>query len=587
MNAWLVGCICLLSLALFLRNRIAPDVVAVIALGCLALLGLVTPKEAVSGFSSPATIAVGAMFVLSAGLRETGALDAVARFLARIGRNAPSLQLALTVKVAAISAFINNTAAVAVFLPMVLGIARRRQLPASKLLIPLSYASQFGGACTLIGTSTNLLVNSLAISAGLGGFALFDFAPVGILLVAVGCTYLITIGWWLLPRRAVAHTPADAYALRAYVFAVAVGAQSRWAGKAVGKTGLGRGGDVVLLELVRDGRRLWPREHDVLLPGDRLILQGDAEQLFDLARRNDLQLDADPAAATVLEGDGLQLIEVVVAPMARAVDCSLGMLDRSWSPGAMPVAIARRDTVLRAGLSAVPLRAGDALLLLVSANDVPALRDDADFVVLSERDNPTTRRRRAPLAIAIVAAVVLVAAMGWLRIEIAALLGAAAMAVGRCIGTDRIYRNVELRVLVLLAAMLPLGIAIEKTGAADALVKGAFALLPMDQPIVALAVVYGLTMLMTELITNNATAVLMTPIALALAEQLGVQAAPFLVAVALAASTSFSTPIGYQTNTMVYAAGGYTFKDFLKVGVPLNLLFWGVSVWAIPRWFPF
>jgi di/tricarboxylate transporter len=273
--------------------------------------------------------------------------------------------------------------------------------------------------------------------------------------------------------------------------------------------------------------------------------------------------------------------------MARAVGRPLSALDRPWASRTVAVAIARQDTVLHAGLADVPLVAGDALLLLVSGSDVPALRDDADFIVLSERDNPTTRRRRAPLALAIVAAVVVVAAAGWLPIEIAALLGAAAMAVGRCIGVDRLYRSVELRVLVLLAAMLPLGIAIEKTGAADAVVKSAFALLPMDHPVLALAVIYGLTMVMTEVITNNATAVLMTPIALALAEQLGVQPAPFLVAVAFAASTSFSTPIGYQTNTMVYAAGGYGFADFLKVGVPLNLLFWGVSVWAIPRWFPF
>jgi di/tricarboxylate transporter len=587
MDAWLVGCVCLFAIALFLRNRIPPDVVAVVVLGALTVLGLVTPTEAISGFASPATIAVGAMFVLSAGLRETGALDAIARFLGAIGRNTPTLQFALTLKVSAISAFINNTAAVAVFLPMVLGIARRRKLPASKLLIPLSYASQFGGVCTLIGTSTNLLVNSMGKAAGFAGFGLFDFAPVGMLLVVVGCVYLLTIGWWLLPRRAVAHTPTDAYALREYVFAVTVAPQSRWAGRTVRKTDLVRGGDVALLELIRQGHRLRPREHDVLLAGDRLILQGDADRLFELARRNDLQLDPDPAAAIVLEGDGLQLVEVVLAPMASAAGRTLSSLDRSWTSRAAPVAIARQEGVLHTGLTEVPLLAGDALLLLVNTTDVPALRDDADFVVLSERDNPTARRRRAPLALAIVAAVVVVAANGWLPIEIAALLGAAAMAVGRCIGVDRLYRNVELRVLVLLAAMLPLGIAIEKTGAADSLVKVALALLPTDHPVLALAVIYGLTMLMTEVITNNATAVLMTPIALALAAQLGLQPAPFLVAVAFAASTSFSTPIGYQTNTMVYAAGGYSFGDFLRVGVPLNLLFWGVSVWAIPRWFPF
>lgn len=608
MDAALVGLIALGAVVLFLRERFPPDIVAVLVLGSLAVLGLVSPQEAISGFSSPATIAVGAMFVLSAGLRETGAMDNLARLLHKFGRNGPMLLLTTMVMVAAVSGFINNTAAVAVFLPVVLAVARQRQVSASKLLIPLSYASQFGGVCTLMGTSTNLLVNSLAIGAGLASFGMFDFTPIGLLLVGTGILYQLLIGWWLLPNRPPVAAAGDAYALREYLFALTVPAESRIVGRMVQQAGVGAGRDLVLVEVVRAGKRLLAQPALALEAGDQLLLRGRAEALFEYAQLHGLRLEqeaaseasgSDPArtqpvgaampgpGGVGLEGDGLQLVEVIVAPLARARGRPLLAIDSAWIGRAAVIALARRDSVLHTGLSTTPLEPGDALLLLVAASDMAALREDPDFIVLSSREHPVERRRRAPLAVAIVLGVVTVAASGWMPVEIIALLGAAAMAIFRCVGIDRLYRHVELRVLVLLAAMLPLGIAMEKSGAAAMLVKGALAVLPHGEPLFALAVIYGLTALLTEIISNNATAVVMTPIALSLAQQLGVQPTPFLVAVAFAASTSFSTPIGYQTNTMVYATGGYAFRDFLRVGVPLNLLFWVVSVWAIPRWFPF
>lgn len=585
MDALLVGAITLLAVCLFIRETFPPDVVAILVLGSLVVLGLITPREAVSGFSSSATIAVGAMFVLSAGLRETGALDGLVRLLIQVGRNGPLLLLGTMLVVAPISGLINNTAAVAVLMPVVILAARKRQIAASKILIPLSYASQFGGVCTLIGTSTNLLVNSLAVSAGLVGFGMFDFLPVGLIIVAAGVIYLMTIGWWLLPNRAVSQAPGDAYAIREYICALRVPEDSHLAGKTLAQTKLGRT-DSVLLELVRDGKRILPHGASRIEAGDQLILQGEVDALLEVARREGLWLDRT-AAGVDLEGDGLQLVEVVVAPSARANGRPFCAIDAGWVHRATPIAIARRGNVLHANLTIVPLQPGDAMLLLVAAEQMPALRADVDFLVVSARDNPAERRRRAPLAIGIVFAVVGVAAFGWLPVEIVALLGAAAMAIGRCVSIERLYRYVELRVLVLLAAMLPLGIAMDNTGAAAFVVKGIFESLPMAQPIIALAIVYLLTSILTEVVTNNATAVLMAPIAIATAEQLGVQPTPFLVAVAFAASTSFSTPIGYQTNVMVYSAGGYAFRDFLRVGIPLNVLFFFVSVWAIPQWFPF
>ena len=587
MDAWLVALVTVAAFVLFARGRQPPDVIAVLVLGSLVILGLVTPAQAISGFASPATITVGAMFVLSAGLRSSGALDPLARFLTRVGRFGPVLQGIVTTIAASVSAFINNTAAVAVLMPAVVGVARRRGHSPSKLLIPLSYASQFGGVCTLIGTSTNLLVNSLAVGAGLAGFGLFDFAPLGLLLAAVGGVYLLTIGWWLLPRRTAVAVPEDAYALQQYLFSMTVPAGARLVGRTVGQAKLGVGAEVVLLEVVRGGQRFRATEGASFAAGDTLVLQGAADAVFELARREGLATTSEPQPGAALEGDGLQLVEVVVAPMARVIGRPLLDIESAWVARAAPVAIARRDAVLHTGLATLPLYAGDALLLLLSSDDLQAVREDADFIVLSERQSPAHRRRRAPLAIGIVAAVVLVAALRILPIEIAALLGAAAMAIFRCVPLDRLYRSVELRVLVLLAAMLPLGLAMQSSGAAGKVVDGALQLLPGNDPWLALVVIYGVTALATEFVTNNATAVLMTPLAIALAAKLGVSPAPFLVAVAFAASTSFSTPIGYQTNTMFYGAGGYVFGDFLRVGIPLNLLFWAVSAWAIPRLFPF
>jgi di/tricarboxylate transporter len=587
MDAWLVGATCLGAVVLFVRNTLPPDLIAMLVLAALVLGGLVTPAEAISGFANPATITVAGMFLLSAGLRDTGALDALARGLSRIPGPGRALQLATTATVATVSAFINNTAAVAVFMPMVLGLGRRRGIPASKLLIPLSFAAQFGGACTLVGTSSNLVVNAMAINAGLPGLGLFDFAPIGLLLALVGAAYLATVGWWLLPDRAGAQQPVDTYALRDYLFVAEVVSGARLAGRTVARASIGRGADLALLELIRGGHRLRPTPRDVFEVGDRLLLQGEAGAAREFARRAGLRLATETEGAGMVEGDGLQLVEALVAPGADAVGRPLSALSRPWTAQASAIAIARHDVVLHAGLAKLPLLAGDALLLLVSSADMAALRDDRDFIVLSERDNPAERRRRAPLAFGITVAVIGVAGVGWLPIELAAMFGVVAMVLARCLGVDRLYRDLDLRVLVMVAAMLPLGIAMERSGAARGLVDGAMRLLPGDNPMLALAVVYGATAVLTELLTHTATAVLMTPIAIALSATLGLSPTPFLVAVILAASTSFSTPIGYQTNTMVYGAGGYRFTDFLRVGVPLNLLFWAVSVWAIPRWFAF
>lgn len=586
MDVLLVGLITAGAIVLFVRERFPADVVAILVLGSLAVLGLVTPTEAISGFSNAAVITVAGMFVMSAGLRETGALHPLARLLGAIGITGPVLLIVMVLVVAAISGFINNTAAVAVFLPVVLAVARRRNVAPSKLLIPLSYASQFGGVCTLVGTSTNLVVNSLAVGAGLASFGMFDFGKLGLILVATGTVYLLTVGWWLLPSRSSPPSLEDAYALREYVCSLRVPPDAKVVGRTIQQSAIETRGGTRIVEIVRGEARLIGRPEHVIQAGDTLMLEGTADALFESARRAGLSISPPAAEGELeLEGGGLQLVELVIPPMSRLVGRAVGEISRYAR--AVPLAIARRGAVVHGSIEENRVGAGDLLLLLVDDKDLPSLQSETDVIVLSARESPMVRGRKALLAVAIVAAVVAAAAAELLPIEIGALLGGAAMIVSGCLPVDRAYRQVELRVLVLIAAMLPLGIAIENTGAAQALVRGMTALIPAGQPVVALAVVYFMTMVLTEFISNNATAVLMTPIAIALATQLGLQPAPFLVAVAFAASTSFSTPIGYQTNTMVYNAGGYQFADFARVGIPLNILFFVVSVIAIPRLFPF
>ncbi|HET9484713.1 MAG TPA: SLC13 family permease, partial [Xanthomonadales bacterium] len=422
----LVAAIAVAALVLFVREIFPAEVVAILVLASLATFGLVTTDQALSGFSNAATIAVGAMFVLSAGLRETGALDRLGRTLVVLGVNGPLLLLVTVLSVAALSAFINNTATVAVMLPLVLAAARKRNVSPSKLLIPLSYASPFGGVCTLIGTSTNLLVNSLAVGAGHEGFGLFDFAPVGLTLVGVGTLYLALVGWWLLPARANPGSLEESYALRDYVFAAQVPAESRLVGRTLDKIVAARRGGVRVVELVRGARRLIAEPHLEVAAGDTLLVEGTADELLELSRVEGL---LPGQGAVPLEGGDLQLVEIVVAQNSRALGHALPDVHSPWVARAVPIALASRGNVRHGELATKPLVPGDVVLILLETSALPALREDPDFIVLSARSNPVAHARRAPVAIGIVAAVVVMAGSGLAPIAIVALLGAAAMVV--------------------------------------------------------------------------------------------------------------------------------------------------------------
>ena len=578
------------AVTLFVTEKLPVDVVAMLVLASLLVLGLVTPVEALSGFSSEATITVAAMFVLSAGLAHTGALASLGRLFGRV-KNGFLFMLLLMLVVGPISAFVNNTAAVAVLLPLVLAASTANQQSPSQILIPMSYAAQMGGVCTLIGTSTNLLVNSMAKDLGHPGFGLFDFAPVGLITMAVGFVYLLLMRRWLLPK----HAPAaitDAYELGKYITELRVMPESPLIGKSVAEAQLGEKHSVYVLELMRGEHKHWSPRAETLREGDVLLVRGNLEKIKTL--KDSSKLDFEPefklqdSQFSGEDGDQAQvLVEAMVAPGARLAGHTLEALDFQWTYNATVLAVHRRGEVLREKLKDVNLNVGDVLLLLAPKSELKVLRANHNLIVLNEREEAALPKRKAWLAIGIMAAAITVAGLGWLPIVASAILGGIALVATRCIGNDQAYQAIDWRVIVLLAGVLPLGIAMQKSGLAQGIADFSVNWVGGFGPLAVLAAVYLTTALLTELMSNNAAAVLITPIAFTTAVSMGVSPTPFLVAVLFAASTSFATPVGYQTNTMVYNAGNYRFVDFMKMGIPLNLIFWGMAVFLIPKFFPF
>jgi len=572
------------AVALFVSEKLPPEVVAMMALAALLSLRLVTTDEALSGFSSPATVTVAAMFVLSAGLQRSGSLNRLGEAIARI-RWGWLLALVLMLLTAGVSAFINNTAAVADFLPLVIAAAVANNLPPSKFLIPLSYAGQFGGVCTLIGTSTNLLVDSMARQAGHAGFTIFEFSRLGITFVVVGTVYMMFARRFLLPDLGVPRKEDSGHAGR-YVVELLVAEKSGAIGKRGSELLPDESGDVVVLEIFR-GRAALPSPRGTgIEAGDRLLVRGAWPDIEAVRRKLKLKYDE---VARDLEGDDEERVhaEAMLAPGSHLIGHTLADVRFAHLYHARAQGLHRHRLSIRQRLDHVPLAMGDVLLLDAPESALDLMRSDPGLVLLGERDQPRTSVRRALLALGIMAAVVGVAASGLMSIVAAAIVGCIALIVLRVLEPEDAYSAIDWRVVLLLAGVLPLGIALQKSGAAALLADFSIGLFGGFGPVATLAVIYVMTSVLTEVMSNNASAALVVPIAIATAESLGLDSKPFLVAVALSASTSFATPISYQTNTMVYAAGGYRFRDFVKVGLPLNVIFIVMAIVLIPRHFPF
>lgn len=587
---------------LFITEKLRVDVVALLVMTALLVLGVLSVPEALSGFSNQATVMVACMFVLSGALKANGALVAIGDVLSRIRWRWLFLLVMLGL-VVSVAAFINNTATVAVFLPLVLVATSANGWAPSKFLIPLSYISQTAGVCTLIGTSTNLLVDSMARDATGVGFTIFEFAPLGIIFVGICAVYLLTAGWWLLPDRGTPNPGETEHAGR-FIAEIQVPESSPVVGRSPREAVPDSIDDVELLEVLRKGSPVHGTDVEIQA-GDKLLLRGDWPKIEAARKAMKCKFDRVPTAperprplteeeanaekkdAADPRKDERLHVEAMIAPGSHLIGRTLYGMRFAHTYRARVQGIHRRQLAIRSPLDRVPLSVGDVLMLDAPADAIDALRADPGMIVLGERAQQRVAPRRAILSALIMAAAIGVAALGWLPIVASALLGCLALVALRLLTPDEAYESIDWQVILLLAGIIPLGIALQKTGGATMVANLLLDVLGPYGPLATLAAIYLMTSVLTEFMSNNASAVLVVPIALATAESMGVDAKPLLIAVAFAASTSFATPISYQTNTMVYTAGGYRFSDFVRVGMPLNVIFWIAAITLIPRFFPF
>jgi len=578
------------AVVLFATEKLRVDLVALIIMAALLVTGILTPQEGLMGFSNIATVTVTAMFVLSGALFRTGAVNGVGRWLSHIGsRSFPRVLLTLVVTTALLSAFLNNTAVVAIFLPVMLTVAHDTRTSPSKLLMPLSFAAMLGGLTTLIGTSTNILVASMALSAGEPRFGMFEFSLLGLAMLVVGALYLLLVGVRLIPDRRSEGDLVDMFAMRKYLTDIVLKPNSSSVGKALGNSQLMKDLDIDVLEIQRDGERsILPPGNTVLKAGDKLRVRGNIAKIKRSQEVEGISLAEDVAIEdTDLTSDETVLVEAVIAPGAWLEGRSVKGVRFRNVYGATVLAIRHRDELAHEALLKARLNAGDTLLLEIRRDRLDQLRAQNDFVLVSEVGGGNFRTDRVIPAVGIVAAVVGLAAFGVLSIVVSAILGCIAMVLTRTITLEEAYKSIEWKVIFLLAGALSLGMAMEKTGAALLLSELILDLIGGLGPVAVVSALYLFTSILTNAMSNNATAALLVPIAIAMAGSMGVDARPLLMAVAFAASAAFMTPIGYQTNALIYGPGQYRFVDFLKVGTPLNLLCWVVASFLIPLIWPF
>ena len=578
------------ALALWLTEWLPIDLVALCIPIVFILTGILEPGEATAGFASTALLTVGAIFVVSAGLTRTGVITFVGDKIIHFARGDDRrLLLTVMVTMAAFSGFINNTAVVAMFLPIMLKVAREFDMPPSKLLIPLSFASILGGTLSLIGTSTNILVHSLMVDHGLRGLGMFEFTPVGSIYAVIGIAYLYFIGSKLLPDRGtVTSYLSGQRGATEYMTEVQVPVGSALVGRSV-EEALGKAHlEIRLLQIIRGEIVFWPPLDQVTIEADDVfLLKGDVNELLALYKREGLELlpglKADAARYAVKD---MALAEVVITPNSPLIGRSLRDVQFRQHYGASVMALQRHGEHLRDELPTIRLRVGDVLLVMADRTELARLMTFDEFLVLDAVQEVVVRGDKAPFALALVLGLVVAASLTSVPILVLAMAAAVLMVLTGCLTMRHAYASLDLSVLVLIGGAISLGKAMDVTGAAELIatqVVGAFG--PFG-PQAVLSSVYLLTVLFTELMSNNAAAALMIPIALSIANGLGVDPRPFAIAVAFAGSAAFSTPIGYQTNTLVYGPGGYKFLDYTRIGVPLNLILWLLATLLIPLWWP-
>jgi len=585
-----LGATIVFAVAAFAREWMPMDVVALTCLSVLLLFGLVTPEEAISGFSNPAVITVMMMFVLSAGLVESGLVAKLGyRISKRLGKDRFKASALLLFLAGVSSAFLNNTAAVAVLMPVAIHLARHYRFSPSKILLPLSYTAIFGGTCTLLGTSTNLLVSALSEQSGVGAFTMFEFLELGGIFLAVGIVYNITLAGRLLPSRTILSSLTRQYHLSGFLTELRVPPTSGLVGRTVLEEQISDRFQMNVLEIIRDDQKIYQDLRNTSIrPDDILLVRGSVEDIVAFKEHHDLLLLTDIKLRDVdLSDRHTILAEVQLSPLSELNGRTLKEIDFRRQFGCFVLALNRTGSYIRDKLASIPLEKWDTLLVFGARDRIETLYEREDFSPLGERDLRLNLSARWWISALVIPAVVILAATGVMPILKAALLGCVGLLLTRVITIQHAYRAIDWTVIFLLAAILPLGIAMQTTGLAERISAWLTPVGANWGPTVMLSVLYLATNLLTAIFSNNATAVLMVPIAISAAHHIGLDPKPFLMAVTYAASASFITPVGYQTNAMVFGPGNYRFLDYVRFGTPLTLIYWALATWLIPVFWPF